>query len=113
MPYFIYDRHLDLVEAAYCEGCGKQFEVGELDKVPCVDADLQWCEACRKPCATCGHMKGIHGAGAYGCDGNHGEVGECGCAKFNPPESVLACAKALPGGIWLSDRFREQLRRDR
>ena len=114
MPHFIYDRHLDLVEGAHCEGCGKQFEVGELATVPCVDVDLQWCEACRKPCAVCTHIKGVHfkfGSGD-GCDGNHGEPGECACAKFNPPAAIVTAAKAIPGGIWMSDRFRARLREE-
>jgi hypothetical protein len=97
---------------ATCEGCGNKFQAQELEVVPCIDADLHWCAACRQHCATCHHIKGTHykfGSGDA-CDGDHGEIGECGCAKFVAPPAVLAAAKAIPAGIWMSDRFKQQLR---
>ena len=43
-------RRLDQVETGTCEGCGNQFEVGELAAIPAIDPDLRWCEACRVMC---------------------------------------------------------------
>ena len=101
-----------------CEGCMESFwEIGpELAIVPEIDPDLHWCEACRVVC-KCGHILGVHavvvreGRSAVGCDGNHGEPGECGCAGFVPrvPRAVVDRAK----GIWMSESFRKQLEKER
>lgn len=88
-----------------CEGCGRLFHPDELQAVPAVDADIQWCEHCRSAC-ECGHIKGIHSQGAnWGCE-------ECDCMAHNDPPvppKVIAAAK----GIYMSDRFRQQLRKER
>jgi hypothetical protein len=109
-------RRLDQVETGICEGCGNQFEVGELGEIPAIDPDLHWCEACRVVC-KCGHILGVHavvvreGRSAVGCDGNHGEPGECGCVGFVPkvPATVVDRAK----GIWMSESYRKQLEKER
>ena len=108
------------LETGMCEGCGNQFEVGELDEIAAIDPDLHWCEACRVVCEHCGHILGVHAIVVRdyrlqdGCDGNHGELGECVCVGFaaKVPRAVVARAKAI-GGIWMSDRFRQELRRKR
>ena len=114
--YSLHARRLDQVEAAMCEGCGNQFEVGELDEIPEIDPYLHWCEACRAVC-KCGHIRGVHatvvraGSPVNGCDGNHGEPGECDCRGFvaEAPRAVVDRAK----GIWLSESYRKQLDKER
>lgn len=61
---------------APCENCEGRFCERCLAVVPDVDTDLRWCPACREVCA-CGHIKGTHGVG---CDGHNGNG--CGCRKF-------------------------------
>lgn len=109
-------RRLDQVETGTCEGCGNQFEVGELAVIAAIDPDLHWCEACRVVC-KCGHINGVHatvvraGLPVNGCDGNHGEIGECACRKFvaKVPATVVDRAK----GIWLWESYRKQLEKER
>ena len=110
-----YFRCLDVVETGTCEGCGNQFEIGELNEIPAIDPDLHWCEACRVVC-KCGHILGVHavvvrsGRAVDGCDGNHGEPGECDCRGFVPkvPAAVVDRAK----GIWPSESYRKQLEKE-
>ena len=115
-PFPYRGRHLDQVESGMCEGCMGGFEVGELAAIREIDPDLRWCEACRARCLSCGHIKGVHaivfGSGklAYGCDGNHGEPGECACLGFmaEVPRAVVAAAK----GIWISKSYQRQLEKE-
>ena len=114
--YSRHARRLDQVETGACEGCGNQFEIGELDEIAAIDPDLHWCEACRAVC-KCGHIRGVHatvvraGSPVNGCDGNHGEPGECDCRGFvaEAPRAVVDRAK----GIWLSESYRKQLDKER
>ena len=108
-------RWMDQVETGACEGCGNQFEIGELAVIPEIDPDLKWCEACRAEC-ECGHILGVHAIQVDehlvrdGCDGNHGEPGECACEGFvaEAPRAVVDRAK----GIWISESFRRQMERE-
>ena len=115
--YSRHARRLDQVETGACEGCGNQFEVGELDEIAAIDPDLHWCEACRVVCEHCGHILGVHAIVVRdyrpqdGCDGNHGEVDECDCVGFaaKVPAAVVDRAK----GVWLSESYRKQLEKER
>ena len=112
-----YRRQLDQVETAFCSGCDRQFEVGDVAIVPSVDPDLKWCDDCRKPCPEgCGHIVGVHSVyPTLECDGN-GEPDDCHCKWHRPvnvPEAIVTAAKAIPLGIWMSERFRQELRRGR
>ncbi len=101
-----------------CEGCMENFwEIGpELAIVPEIDPDLHWCEACRAVC-KCGHIRGVHatvvraGSPVNGCDGNHGEPGECKCRGF--VAKVPAAAVDRAKGIWLSESYRRRLKEER
>ena len=111
----VWRRELDQVETGSCENCHSQFEIGELAVIPEIDPDLKWCEACRAVC-ECGHILGVHAIQVDehlvrdGCDGNHGEPGECDCRGFvaEAPRAVVDRAK----GIWISESFRRQMERE-